>query len=69
MKQLVIFLTIFSILNCSSHTLKPISEPLKFSKNKTTKSPLKLFLNEKKWSELFPNRFGINNKNGKKNPT
>lgn len=52
-------------INCSSQTAKSIPEQLKSCQNK--KSPLKLYLNEKKWNELFPNRFGINHKIGQKN--
>jgi hypothetical protein len=67
MKQLLIIFGFFTALNCSSQTAKPIEEPLKFSQTKNIKSPLKLLLNEKKWDQLFPNRFGLNNKNGQKN--
>ena len=67
MKKSLVLLVLFVTINCSSQTAKPIKEQLKFSQNKNNKSPLKLLLSEKKWNELFPNRFGISNKSGRKN--
>lgn len=66
MKQILI-LTLFSFsVSFSSQTTIPIQKPLKFNLNKSVKTALTLYLNEKKWNELFPNRFGTDQKNKQK---
>ncbi|MBF8456869.1 chitinase [Kaistella sp. G5-32] len=67
MKYLFILSLFFFSINCSTKTPMPLHEPLKLTQYKTGETALTLYLNEKKWNELFPNRYGINSKNPQKN--
>lgn len=66
MKQLLILMVFGLSVNLSSQTMIPFQKPLKLIQNRSVKNTLKLYLNEKKWNEIFPNRFGINKKNKEK---
>ena len=66
MKQLLILFVFIQSISYSSQTTIPLNQALKFSQNQKRKIPLTLFLNEKKWNQLFPNRYGQNTKNGQK---
>ncbi|MHB9141110.1 MAG: chitinase [Paludibacter sp.] len=48
-------LFLFSVTACTQTTTKP---PLKLLVNRHGKTALTQLLNEKKWNDLFPNRFG-----------
>lgn len=61
--SLVLFLLRLSFF-CSSQTAVTVKSPL--IKNVNSKSNLQLYLNEKKWNELFPNRSGVGKLNNKK---
>jgi basic endochitinase B len=60
--SLVLFLLRLSFF-CSSQTAGIVKSPL--IKNVNSKSNLQLYLNEKKWNELFPNRSGVGKSNNK----
>ncbi|MGS0747339.1 chitinase [Halpernia sp. GG3] len=66
MKQLLILMAFGLSVNLSSQTMIPFQKPLKLTQNRSVKNTLKLYLNEKKWNEIFPNRFGVNKKNKEK---
>jgi len=58
MKHLLTILMLFMTINIFSQTVLPVKEPLYKNLNRQNKTSLTKFLNEKKWNELFPNRYG-----------
>ncbi len=58
MKKLLTILTLFLTINICSQTVLPVKVPLCKSLNHLNKTSLTKYLNEKKWNELFPNRYG-----------
>jgi basic endochitinase B len=63
--SLVIFLS-FLTINCFPQMASTTNKPLRLSMNGHGKTAVTLYLNEKKWNELFPNRRGQNTKNQQK---
>jgi hypothetical protein len=65
MKQILITFIVFITLNSYSQITLTLKEPFGLSKNIYGKIALTKMLTDAKWNELFPNRFGLNNKNPK----
>ena len=66
MKHFLFLLISIISLNCCSQSTAPTKEPLINLVNKHGKTALTSLLNEAKWNELFPNRYGHSTKNLKK---
>ena len=58
LKRFALLLILTLSIQLYSQTVVPAKEPLAYSLKNKSKSALSKYLNEKKWNELFPNRFG-----------
>lgn len=58
MKYLLSLFILFSLFNGHCQSNLPVKEPLGLSRNRPAKTNLTRYLNESKWNDLFPNRFG-----------
>jgi basic endochitinase B len=50
---------LWSVIYISCGQTTELIKPLKENINKSTKTNISIYLNEKKWNELFPKRYGI----------